>query len=292
MEGETFREHLLEPSSELEQNTFQHEDVRDRLLEQSSEIDQNTFQREEVLGQQQYEIVHIDETPPQSGIDTPFVETPSQLVMNSQSMEAPEQKPLELAIVGISRRSFSTPHNSYTVAFKISVLDWYHSNGENKSHTSKHFGVDRKRVRDWLLAEDNLRAMPLATRMRRKKFAREGTSYGKRPVGSAQLDQAVLNWYKEQRSVGKVVYSRLLRAKALELGPACGLPETFKASSMWLQRWKKRFAADIRQAEGEEQKDNGESVSNDFEEHLRQLEKVSVQLTDGQDDVNALVCSI
>ena len=170
-----------------------------------------------------------------------FQVEPPQPVIDSSTPE----KMLDLSFGGGGIRS------SYTVEFKIYVLKWYHENGENKSRTSKQFGVDRKRVREWLRAEDILHAMPLANRMRKKKL-QEGKPYGRRfPPGYEQLDQAVLNWYKEQRAIGKAVYSVHLRAKALEVGPQCGLPETFRASAMWLERWKKRHAVDIKEVEGE-----------------------------------------
>ena len=252
--------------------------LQQQLVKQPPDPQQDESQNEEIFEQHQYDVQEIIQ------VEQPPAVLNSQIVINT-----PEKN----SSVGSARRSFSTPHNSYTVAFKINVLDWYHANGENKSHTSKQFGVDRKRIRDWLQSEDNLRAMPLANRMRRKTFAQEGKSYGKRPPGSEQLDQAVLNWYKEQRAIGRVVYSRLLRAKALELGPQCGLPETFKASAMWLQRWKKRHAVDIKEVEGEEEDSQTDGVQNvtiqtDFEDHLRQLEQVSAHLTDGQDDVSII----
>ena len=256
--------------------------LQEQLLKQPPDPQQDASQHEEIVEQQQYDVQEVIRAEPV--ID-------SQIIINTL------EKSLDLSSGSSTKKSFSTPHNSYTVAFKINVLDWYYANGENKSHTSKQFGVDRKRIRDWLQSEDHLRAMPLANRMRRKKFPQEGKSYGKRPPGSELLDQAVLNWYKEQRAIGNVVYSRLLRAKALELGPQCGLPETFKASAMWLQRWKKRHAADIKAADIKEVKGEEEGhtdgvknviIATDFEEHLRQLEQVSAHLTDGQDNVGTV----
>ena len=186
----------------------------------------------------------------------------------------------------------NTTHNSYTIAYKISVLDWYHENGENKSLTSKHFGVARKRIRDWCLMEDQLRSMPQANRLRKRNPSK---GYGRRPPGSMDLDQAILNWYKKQRESGVMVYSRQLRAKALELSPQCGLPETFKASSQWLHNWKKRYAADIKEWSGggegvvSDEVENTVTLPSDFEEHLRRLEQVGADLAAGQDDVRAYI---
>ena len=195
----------------------------------------------------------------------------------------------------LEHSSFNTTHNSYTIAYKIAVLDWYHDNGENKSLTSKHFGVARKRIRDWCLMEDQLRSMPQANRLRKRNPSK---GYGRRPPGSIDLDQAILDWYKKQRESGVMVYSRQLRAKALELSPQCGLPETFKASSQWLHNWKKRYAADIKEwsdgGEGvvSDDVENTVTLPSDFEEHLRRLEQVGADLAAGQDDVRAEVLGL
>ena len=190
----------------------------------------------------------------------------------------------------LEQSPFNTSHNSYTIAYKLAVLDWYHENGENKTLTSKHFGVARKRIRDWSLIEDQLRSMPQTSRLRKRNPP--GKNHGRRPPGSTDLDQAILNWYKKQRESGVVVYSRQLRDKALELSPECGLPETFKASTQWLHNWKKRYAADIKEWSDVEESMGDDDVGNtitlpsDFEEHLRRLEQVGADLAAGQDDVS------
>ena len=39
---------------------------------------------------------------------------------------------------------------SYTVAFKIEVVEWYRGEGmQNVTQTAKKFGVDRERVKEW-----------------------------------------------------------------------------------------------------------------------------------------------
>ena len=46
--------------------------------------------------------------------------------------------------------------NSYTVEFKVEVLEWHMKNGVNCSLTSRTYGVDRKRIREWEKAYDRL----------------------------------------------------------------------------------------------------------------------------------------
>ena len=53
-----------------------------------------------------------------------------------------------------------------------------------------------------------------------------------------ELDEAVLEFLIEERVAGRPVRNKDLQAKALELAPQLGVPPTFKASSMWMKRWK------------------------------------------------------
>ena len=57
---------------------------------------------------------------------------------------------------------------SYTVEYKLKVVSWYHSNGENKHATARNFKIDRKRVRDWVEKEDQLKQLHGVDRKRRR----------------------------------------------------------------------------------------------------------------------------
>ena len=65
--------------------------------------------------------------------------------------------------------------NSYTVEFKVEVVEWHRKNGENCSLTSRQYGVDRKRIREWEKAYDRL--VPLCHgKTSKKKKLQEGLS--------------------------------------------------------------------------------------------------------------------
>ena len=132
------------------------------------------------------------------------------------------------------------PHKSYTVYFKLKVLDWYYANGENKKQTADHFGIDRKRVRDWLKLEQQLRAAP--------EFAmqRIRSTPGCPPMYE-ELDKTVLEWYKSQAEQGVRISDRVLRTKALELAPELGLKDVFKGSPNWAASWRRRNRPTIMQ---------------------------------------------
>ena len=134
------------------------------------------------------------------------------------------------------RSSVRTSHRSFTMEYKLNVLDWYYAHGENKKQTAKHFGVDRKRIRDWLKLEQQLRMEPPSNMQRRKKNTGCSAHY-------KVLDQAMLEWCKEQRTQGQKITNQALRTKALELAPQLGYQNTFKASSNWAVAWRRRNKA-------------------------------------------------
>ena len=37
----------------------------------------------------------------------------------------------------------------YTVDFKVFIVDWLRAHQRNLSQTSREFGIDRKRIREW-----------------------------------------------------------------------------------------------------------------------------------------------
>ena len=165
-------------------------------------------------------------------------------------------------------------HNSYTVEFKLQVLDWYHKHGENKNITAKNFGVDRKRIRDWEVNEQILKEQTDPQRKRHRISGGPG-----RRIVSEELDKALIKWYNEQRAQQKLVYNRHIMAKALELAPQLGLRESFKASDVWVSGWKKRNKAELGldTQEGDSlmsspQKTDGGSITvpSDYEEQLRE----------------------
>ena len=168
---------------------------------------------------------------------TPDPQTQASSTPQTQASSTP-QTPTSLA----STPQTHATHNSYTVEFKLQVLDWYHKNGENKNVTAKTFGVDRKRVRDW---EMNEKALKEQTDVHRKRHRLSGGLGPGRRIVSEELDKALIKWYNEQRAQQKLVYNRHIKTKALEMAPQLGLKESFKASDAWVLGWKKRNKAEL-----------------------------------------------
>eukprot|EP00731_Ephydatia_muelleri_P018609 Em0011g649a len=134
----------------------------------------------------------------------------------------------------------------YTVDFKLKVLDWYHKNGESGHVTSKHFEIDRRMLRNWLAKEDCMKK----TRCRKEKKHLYPASKGPH----AAVDAAVLAYLTDERSAGRPVSNKQLRAKTMEEATKLNVPASFKASDMWLKRWKKRNHVSMQMATNDSQK--------------------------------------
>lgn len=165
-------------------------------------------------------------------------------------------------------QSMGAPYRSYTVQFKLNALDWYYKNGENKNLTAKMFSVDRKRIRDWLLDERNLRTDPTPQRTKRKR-ANSLPQY-------KDIEDALYKFYIAQREKGVRPKNAELRAKSLEFASVLGYRENFKASIHWLCNWKRRnkisFAAPEQMVHNNEDEDDSGTATPPFlEERLGKL---------------------
>ncbi len=89
-----------------------------------------------------------------------------------------------------------TGHRSYTLEFKLSVVDWILSSKASIRAASKQFGVDRKLIRTWLNTKDTL-SSALATHGPNRRKLHSGA----RPLSEA-VDQYVLQYLGQQRQAG------------------------------------------------------------------------------------------
>ena len=122
---------------------------------------------------------------------------------------------------------------SYTVDFKLSVVEWVNGGERSLREASKTFGVDRKCIRQWVrecsvLGSARLRQGPLTRKLH----------CGRGPL-SRELDQLVLGYLLEARRRGTEAEDSDLKRKAVEAASQLGI-EGFKASPSWLRAWKAR----------------------------------------------------
>ncbi|KAL8571450.1 hypothetical protein ACOMHN_009382 [Nucella lapillus] len=146
---------------------------------------------------------------------------------------------------------------SYTVEFKLATLDYleHFANG-NGSQTAEEFGIDRKMIREWRTNRDSLIQHDRGTEKKKRKLHR------RRYILSQEVDQAVLDYLNNERAEGRVVRNKDLQRKAMELAGAQQL-QGFRASPMWVKRWKKRYRVSTRRGTCTNQR-----VPADFEDQL------------------------
>ena len=148
----------------------------------------------------------------------------------------------------IKKNTKMPKHRSFTVKFKLQALDWHRQNGGNITQTAREFGVDRKRIREWLANEDLLMMHRRGSDAKKRRLGGGG-----QPV-SQDLDMQVLDFLLDERAAGRPVSNRDLKEKAREFAQGDQNLANFQASDGWLRRWKKRNAVGIRRGTNESQK--------------------------------------
>lgn len=137
--------------------------------------------------------------------------------------------------------------HSYTVKKKVEVVEWHRQTGRNVHATARHFGIDRKRVREW---DKNFETV--LQRSYGKGKAQRKLSNGA-PVFSEELDDALFEFFESERSAGRAVSNRLLAEEARKIADNLKLGN-FAASSQYIKRWKAQFGITMRQATNDSQK--------------------------------------
>ena len=65
----------------------------------------------------------------------------------------------ETAIMEVKRNKLRRKSNARE--FKLTVVTWFHENGNNVHQMSQHFNLDRKQVYNWVKAEEKIRKQRL-----------------------------------------------------------------------------------------------------------------------------------
>ncbi|KAH7969542.1 hypothetical protein HPB52_019318 [Rhipicephalus sanguineus] len=137
--------------------------------------------------------------------------------------------------------------HSYTVAKKIEVVQWHRQAGRNAHTTSRHFNIDRRRIREW----DNKYVALLQQNFGKSKSRRKLSNGA--TVLSEEVDDALFEFFQSERSAGRAVSNRLLAEEAVRIARSLQL-RNFVASDHYIARWKKCFGISMRQATNESQK--------------------------------------
>ncbi|KAH6943870.1 hypothetical protein HPB50_000201 [Hyalomma asiaticum] len=86
---------------------------------------------------------------------------------------------------------------SYTVAKKIEVVQWRRQAGKNVHETSRHFNIERKRIREWDGKYKSLLQQNFGKLKLRRKLSNGA------PVFSEELDDALFEFFERERSAGR-----------------------------------------------------------------------------------------
>ena len=133
----------------------------------------------------------------------------------------------------------STPRrNSYTVSFKVFMVEWQRKNEASIHRTAKHFSINRKLVREWCQKYSLLKRQTSGAPGKRRCHC-----WGK-PL-SVELDQKVCEFLEEERTGGRPVSNQLLKTKAIQIAGGLNIAG-FRASCGWLRRWKQQYNVGVR----------------------------------------------
>ena len=139
---------------------------------------------------------------------------------------AEENKPL----VSVSSR------RTYTLEFKLGVLEWMKSHGSSVRGTARRFGIHRRMVQRWMEKESELNLAFVIDGAQRKKIHHQSGS--KQPLFQ-ELEGKLLSWLVSQRESGTMISDNKIKTQALIIAMNMGL-DSFKASSGWMSSFKKR----------------------------------------------------
>ena len=149
---------------------------------------------------------------------------------------------------------------SYTVTFKLDCINWHKENGGSIRKTAGYYGVDRKRVREWLSMEEEL-LLHSHGKEAKKRRINCGTE-----ILNDEIEEGVLDYLVDKRSRGIPVSNIDLKQKALDIAKGIDIEKVrnFKASDGWLRRWKRRNRVAILRGTSEAQK-----IPEDYSEQIK-----------------------
>ncbi|KAK6731996.1 hypothetical protein RB195_008067 [Necator americanus] len=123
---------------------------------------------------------------------------------------------------------------SYPREFKLMVIDYYNSNGQNKYRTCKEFQITKSMLNGWLSKIEKIRES-------RPGSLKSGRS-GRRPQ-FPDIERQLFSLYCQRIENGSKVGNRWLRERARELAGDTNAPCQF--SERWLSNFKKRFRINV-----------------------------------------------
>ena len=138
-----------------------------------------------------------------------------------------------------------------TLADKILVLDEL-KNKTSQSAVAKKFGISQSQVSRIFPAKEKLLSAHRSNTNPARKRARKSTP--------EEVEDALLQWFKQAKSRGLLITSPMLREKAKDFGKIMNVD--FDPSSSWVTRWRERNLIVFKLKHGEKQDHDSEAAEN------------------------------
>ena len=185
--------------------------------------------------------------------------------MKCPAISGPQNDPLHSVIFVRSNKLFSflevkkmsekkvLKRKKFDISFKLDAISRV-KNGEKQCDVCRDLGINEATLPGWLRSESAIKGTTLqldeSEGLARKRL---------RLANDSNLDQALYHWFVQARADGAPISGPVVCAKATNLDKQLnGEDSTFKASSGWLMRWKKRhgigcnaISGDIKSADNE-----------------------------------------
>ena len=126
---------------------------------------------------------------------------------------------------------------SYDIGFKLKVVTAV-KEGMSKVKAAKTYGINRRRVQEWVQQEEQLKKMARS----RRRLPGAGCK-----IRYQDIEEKLIAYFEERRNKGVRVTGKAFKSEALRLHKAYG-NQSFKASSSWYRRFKKRHNISLRRA--------------------------------------------
>lgn len=111
--------------------------------------------------------------------------------------------------ISAARSAFLVDKLTERAKYKIKVLDWYRTHGNNNSLTARHFGISRMTLYHWIKRFKHLDIIRLNEKSRKPKRLRQPATNWQTVIRIVQLREQYPSWSKYK-------IKALLKKKALK----------------------------------------------------------------------------
>lgn len=154
----------------------------------------------------------------------------------------------------------SNKRKHFTLEQKIKIVNEVNE-GAQKSEVCRKYGLALSTLSTFLKSKDSLIAAFESSCTKRKRL---------RTTDKTDLDKALLDWFKLQRSLNVPISGQILQEKATYFGKALGYGEDFQCTLSWISRFKDRHGINRGKITGEA-KSVDQTVTNDWLKNVWQI---------------------